>query len=260
MHPDWIVPDWPAPACVRAVCTTRAGGVSSGPYASLNLGDQVGDVPAQVMANWSVLSQSLPARLVLLNQVHGATTVVLQPDTPDGVSADACVAEQPGLVCTIRVADCLPVLLADCRGRRVAAAHAGWRGLLGQHRQGILESVVARFVAPSAKLPNGIAPADVCAWLGPCIGPDAFQVGQDVLTAFVRERPESARFFRPEAKHAWLADLPALARQQLKALGINHIHGNDGSAAWCTVRQPLRFFSHRRDRISGRMAACIGLV
>ena len=240
---DWLQPDWPAPAGVRAVCTTRAGGVSQGAWRGLNLGDHGGDDPAHVASNRAQLRAAIGAQAVFLQQVHGADVLALQADTPDGAVADACTTTQTGLACTMMVADCLPVLFTDPQGRRVAAAHAGWRGLAA----GVLERSVDSF--------EGDRPI---AWLGPCIGPQAFEVGDEVRAAFEAQSAEAAQCFRPTgAPGKWWADLPALARQRLRSAGVAAVYGNDGSEAWCTVRNPLRFFSHRRDGVSGRFAACI---
>lgn len=240
---DWLQPDWPAPAGVRAVCTTRAGGVSQGAWRGLNLGDHVGDDPAHVASNRAQLRAAIGAHAVFLQQVHGADVLALQPGTPDGAVADACTTTHTGLACTMMVADCLPVLFTDAQGRRVAAAHAGWRGLAA----GVLERSVDCF--------EGDRPI---AWLGPCIGPQAFEVGDEVRAAFEAQSAEAAQCFRPTgAPGKWWADLPALARQRLRSAGVAAVYGNDGSEAWCTVRNPLRFFSHRRDGVSGRFAACI---
>jgi YfiH family protein len=245
----WLVPDWPAPANVRAVCTTRDGGVSLGRYESLNLGDHVGDDPAQVAHNRDRLRSAVGARPVFLQQVHGTGVVALddaQAVVRDGTAADACTATTTGLACTIMVADCLPVLFADEAGHRVAAAHAGWRGLAG----GVLEQTLKAFDAEGA--------GKVMAWVGPCIGPGAFEVGPEVKAAFEAHAAEAASCFRPApAAGKWLADLPALARQRLRAAGIASVHGNDGTSGWCTVGNPSRFFSHRRDGISGRFAALV---
>ena len=256
VDPRWIVPDWPAPARVRAICSTRVGGVSQAPYDSLNLGDHVGDAPEAVTANRQLFARALQARPVFLSQVHGCDPVQLTADTPDGTQADGCIAAAPGIACTIMVADCLPVLLATEDGAMVAAAHAGWRGLAGSKAgKGILESV-------HAAMNTG---ARILAWLGPCIGPSAFEVGAEVKAAFEAAQPEAARLFVPSGAGKFLADLPGLARLRLQALGITDIHGNDGSDGWCTVLNPSRFFSHRRDAgptgngfgTTGRMAACI---
>jgi YfiH family protein len=251
-HPDWLIPDWPAPAGVRAVCTTRAGGRSLPPYDSLNLGDHVGDDPLAVGANRAVLAQALQAHPVFLQQVHGSGVVAIDAHTPHGTAADACHTHQRGVACTIMVADCLPLLYTDRRGSFVAAAHAGWRGLAGQGGVGVLEALQAQLAVPADQ---------VLVWLGPCIGPQAFEVGPEVKAAFELHDAQAASCFRSAAATGkWLADLPALARQRLAALGISQVYGNDGSPPWCTVSNPSRFFSHRRDRVSGRLAACIWLA
>lgn len=256
MHPNWLIPQWPAPDRVRAVCTTRAGGVSSPPYDSLNLGTHVGDDPAAVVDNRARLRQALGVRPVFLSQVHATHAVELSAATPDGIEADACFTDAPALACSIMVADCLPLLVTDGSGRFVAAAHAGWRGLAGTRGQGVLESLLQ---ATDARY--GVAAAELRVWLGPCIGPAAFEVGPEVKAAFEQHEAQAARCFQPAAAAGkWLADLPALARQRLQALGVSRIYGNDGSPGWCTVSQPSRFFSHRRDRVSGRLAACIWLT
>jgi YfiH family protein len=244
---DWVVPDWPAPPNVRALCTTRAGGVSAAPYDSLNLGDHVGDDPVDVARNRAVFGQALQARPVFLRQVHGQQTIELSAATPDGAQADGCFTTVSGVACTIMVADCLPMLFTTDLGAAVGAAHAGWRSLAGQGGRGIAESVCERLGDP----------AGVMAWLGPCIGPEAFEVGAEVKAAFEAHDPRAASHFKPYREGKWLADLPGLARARLQALGITRIHGNDGSHDWCTVSNPSRFFSHRRDRVSGRLAASI---
>lgn len=262
MDPHWLVPDWPAPPNVRAVCTTRHGGVSVGPqarYESLNLGDHVGDLASDVAENRHRLAQAIAARPVFLQQVHGTGVVTLDagPDiVRDGTPADACTATAIGLACTIMVADCLPVLFTDGSGQRVAAAHAGWRGLAG----GVLEQA-ARCFAPEPEAGPAHGASKVIAWLGPCIGPKAFEVGPEVKAAFEAHAPEAAACFRPAPSPGkWLADLPALARQRLHAAGVDEVYGNDGSDSWCTVANPSRFFSHRRDGTSGRFAALVWKV
>ena len=253
---SWLQPDWPAPAHVRAVMTDRHGGVSLAPYDSMNLGDHVGDLPASVQTNRAVLQAALGRRPVFLQQVHGVEALMLDGAMPDGLHADACVATTSDVACTIMVADCLPVLMCDATGRWVAAAHAGWRGLAGQGGQGVLESLVA-------SLPGQNAGSDILVWLGPCIGPQAFEVGPEVRAAFCEENAQAAAFFAPQAHGKFLADLAGLARQRLQRMGVTQIFGNDGQSAWCTVSQASRFFSHRRDSPvlgqSGRMAACIWL-
>jgi YfiH family protein len=255
MDARWLIPDWPVPAGVRAVFTTRAGGLSETPYDSLNLGDHVGDLPAKVAANRALLRQALGRRAVFLQQVHGSEVLALDAGTDDGLQADACVAKDADVACIIMVADCLPVLLTTDDGAMVAAAHAGWRGLAGQGGQGVLETVHAAMKADARTL----------AWLGPCIGPSAFEVGPEVKAAFEVVQPDATELFVPTGAGKYLADLPGLARLRLKALGVTQVYGNDGSDAWCTVRNPSRFFSHRRDAgptgngfgTTGRMAACI---
>ena len=238
---------------MQAVCTTREGGVSEGPYASLNLGDHVGDAAAAVSANRRIFAAALQARPVFMRQVHGRQVAQLSSVTIDGVEADACVTTERGIACTIMVADCLPVLFATADGKAVAAAHAGWRGLAGTAGEGVLEAACRALWAAS-----GAGAADTLAWLGPCIGPQAFEVGPEVKAAFEATDPGSAALFTPHGSGKWLGNLPGLARRRLQALGLERIHGNDGSTAWCTVAGPSRFFSHRRDRgVSGRFAAAI---
>jgi YfiH family protein len=252
---DWLIPDWPAPAGVRALFTARSGGVSAPPWDSLNLGDHVNDQPANVAANRDTLAESMGTRPVFLQQVHGVATARLASGTPDGHVADACVSSDPALACCIMVADCLPVLFASADGKAVAAAHAGWRGLAG----GVLESACTALRAEAG------GSGEVMAWLGPCIGPAAFEVGAEVKAAFEATQPEAAGLFKPQAGGKYLADLQGLARLRLYALGVREIYGNDGGTAWCTVANPSRFFSHRRDAgpagngfgTTGRMAACI---
>ncbi len=273
MNADWITPDWPAPPWVHAVCTTRAGGVSQPPFDTLNLGNHVGDAPDDVAANRSNFARQLDAKPVFLQQVHQWSVVELGQGTPHNTVADACVARRSGLACTIMVADCLPVLFTNRLGTVVAAAHAGWRGLLGQAagtgRVGVLEAVSASFKALALANIKQSATKDVAeellVWLGPCIGPSAFEVGDEVRKGFMDLQPHSSSHFRPAPAASgggkWLADLPALARQRLAALGYTQIYGNYGSPPWCTVSNPSRFFSHRRDAValggSGRMAASV---
>ncbi|WCM91084.1 peptidoglycan editing factor PgeF [Acidovorax sp. NCPPB 2350] len=273
--PDWLIPDWPAPGHVRAACTARAGGASEAPWATLNLGDHVGDDPAAVRANrqrlraaLSALDGGRPVAPVFLRQVHGTAVANLDADLPDGTEADACTASLPGRACAIMVADCLPVLFTDRQGTRVAAAHAGWRGLAG----GVLEQVLKRFLphvvdfSASSAIESVAVDAPrahgVLAWLGPCIGPTAFEVGEDVRGAFCACDPAAGVHFRAQGEGKYLADLAGLARQRLGALGVTEVHGNDGGDAWCTVRQPSRFFSHRASMGSagatgGRFVACV---
>ena len=258
-NPDWIVPQWPAPAHVRAVFTTRAGGVSEGEaFASLNLGLVPGDAPSAVQANRSCVARALGAVPAWLSQVHGVHCAVLDATSAAAVpaiEADACATLLPGVPCVMRVADCLPVLFTDGAGTVVAAAHAGWRGLA----QGVLEHAVGTLQRLRGASQG--AAHELMAWLGPCIGPQAFEVGPEVREAFLARDAAAGSCFAPLSGGKWLADLQALARQRLQAQGITSLHGNDGSPRWCTVSNPSRFFSHRRDQRvlggSGRMAACI---
>lgn len=238
-HPDWIVPDWPAPANVKVLITTRNGGVSRGAFASFNLGLRCGDDRQAVAANRAVLRRLLPQEPKWLQQVHGATVV-----EADGVEvtppADASIARRPGTVCAIMVADCVPVLLTDRTGALVAAAHAGWRGL----SSGVLENTVHGM---------GTAPEELLAYLGPGIGPQAFEVGADVRDAFLARDARAASAFVPHRPGKWLADIYALARQALAGAGVTRVYGSE----LCTVSDSRRFFSYRRDKTTGRMAALI---
>jgi YfiH family protein len=241
---DWIVPQWPAPASVRAVITTRAGGVSSAPYDSMNFGLRSGDAEENVRRNRALLRAMLPAEPVWLRQVHGNLVVHAEGADAREAAADAAVAHAAGQVCVVMAADCMPVLLCDRTGSAVGAAHAGWRGLAG----GVLEAAVGELDR---------APGDVLAYLGPCIGPAHFEVGDDVLAAFVAHDEAAAGAFRPYPGRPgkWLCDLYALARRRLHALGVRAVYGG----GFCTVNDQ-RFFSHRRDRgASGRMAGLIWL-
>jgi YfiH family protein len=266
--PGALQPDWPAPSGVRALFTSRAGGVSKAPFDRLNLGDHVGDDPAAVAANRAALSDALQARPVFLQQVHGTGVASIDTRTPDGTEADACLTESRGVACTIMVADCLPVLLTNRAGSVVAAAHAGWRGLVGPGGLGVLETSFDALVMAAqradAQATRSTVAADALVWLGPCIGPTAFEVGAEVREAFVSADAGAAACFVAQPAGKFLADLPALARRRLRALGISNVYGNDGSDRWCTVTQSATFFSHRRDAgrlgSSGRMAACIWIA
>jgi YfiH family protein len=239
LHPEWIIPDWPAPPAVKAFITTRAGGVSQGAFASFNLGLRAGDDTQAVAANRERLRALLPAEPKWLRQVHGAQVVDADALT-DVPEADAAVARKPGTVCAVMVADCVPVLLADRAGTAVAVAHAGWRGLAS----GVVEKTIARMALPPERL---------LAFLGPGIGPRAFEVGADVRDAFLARDPQSGEAFAPHAPGKWLANLFELARRQLAAAGVAIIHGG----GLCTHTDARRFYSYRRDRETGRMAALI---
>lgn len=309
---EWLVPDWPAPPWVRAVSTTRRGGLSGGSYAGLNLGDHVGDDPTRVLANRQLLRSALglPADPLWLRQVHGcavacakagpevgtsaestvggasalaagepleeasrgapglasAGVIALgaskgvekdasvearggtlgegteEPPGEGGCEADASVAYGPGAVCAVLTADCLPLLLTDRAGTRVAAVHAGWRGLVA----GVIEATVARLKVP---------PGDLLVWLGPAIGANAFEVGGEVRACFLAADAQAAAAFTPLGGEKWLADIYLLARQRLAALGVARVWGGEH----CTYRDPERFYSYRRDGVTGRMASLIWL-
>lgn len=236
--PEWIEPDWPAPRWVRVLSTLRTGGCSLGPYASLNLAAHVGDDPAAVARNRRLLREAaaLPDEPLWLEQVHGTAVAV-----HDGVAAvpraDASIATTAGRVCAVLTADCLPVVLADRAGSRVGVAHAGWRGLVG----GVVEATVAALHCPAGEL---------LAWLGPAIGPAAFEVGPEVREAFTTRSSSLAGYFVENARGRFQADLYGLARRQLALAGVSAVYGGDG----CTASDPRRFFSFRRDGTTGRMA------
>jgi YfiH family protein len=239
---DVLVPDWPAPANVRALQTLRSGGCSPAPWNSFNLGDHVGDDPAHVAANRAALRAHLPAEPLWLQQVHGNATVEAKK-WPKSKTADASYSQQPGAVCAVMTADCLPVLFCDRAGTVVAAAHAGWRGLAG----GVLEATIAGMAVPANQL---------LAWLGPAIGPQCFEVGDEVRTAFVADDAGAAACFVAKVPGKWLADIYELARRRLQRAGVVAICGGDR----CTVSEPERFFSYRRDGVTGRQATLIWLA
>ncbi|MDD5180231.1 MAG: peptidoglycan editing factor PgeF [Gallionellaceae bacterium] len=236
-----IIPDWPAPENVHALQTTRNGGVSSSPYNSLNLGDHVGDVPLAVAHNRMLLESLLPSEPVWLKQVHGAA-VSDAHDADCGPEADACVSSRAGAVCVVMTADCLPVLLCDEQGSVVGAAHAGWRGLC----EGVIEQTVRTM---------HVKPAALMAWLGPAIGAHKFEVGDEVRAAFIARQPQAVVAFATGAPGKWLADIYRLARLRLNALGITRIYGG----GLCTYTDHERFFSYRRDGVTGRMGTFIWL-
>lgn len=256
-----IIPDWPAPKNVKALQTTRHGGVSVAPYDSFNLGDHVGDAPLAVERNRMLLEPILPSEPVWLKQVHGVAVADAE-QAACWPQADACVSAHPGAVCVVMTADCLPVLLCNEKGSVVGAAHAGWRGLC----DGVIEQTVQAMKVP---------PTTLMAWLGPAIGAQAFEVGDEVRAAFVSRQPEAAAAFIPsppaplprageggasapgegEGKK-WLADIYQLARLRLHALGITRIYGG----GLCTHTDRANFFSYRRDGATGRMGTFIWLA
>lgn len=242
MAADSFAPDWPAPANVRALQTTRIGGCSPAPWDSFNLGDHVGDDPARVAANRAILRSRLPADPLWLSQVHG-TTVVDAALAEQRIAADAAFARRPDCVCAVMTADCLPVLFCDRAGTVVAAAHAGWRGLL----DGVLENTVKAMAVP---------PGEVMAWLGPAIGPERFEVGDEVRAAYVGKDDGAADCFAARGNGKWLADIYGLARLRLAGLGVSHVSGGNV----CTVSDAEGYFSYRRDGVTGRMATLIWLA
>lgn len=238
---ELLYPDWPAPDNVRAVSTTRIGGVSLSPYDTLNLASHVGDEVDAVASNRKILHESIanmPAEPAWLNQVHGTRCVAAESITGE-TEADAVVTRKKGTVCAIMTADCLPVLLCDQAGTVVAAAHVGWRGLAA----GVIEAAVAACRC-DARL--------MLAWLGPAIGPEAFEVGQDVYESCTVADKRASSAFRPVGQK-WNCDLYALARLRLQSMGINRVYGGK----WSTFSDPRRFFSYRRDGPTGRMATMI---
>ena len=245
-----ITPDWPAPAHVKTLQTTRQGGASVAPYDSFNLGSHVGDNPLVVTRNRMSLNALLPGEPVWLEQVHG-TAVADADHAGCVVRADACIARHQGSVCVVMTADCLPVLLCDKQGTVIGAAHAGWKGLAA----GVIEATVQAM---------GVAPQNLMAWLGPAISRDAFEVGEEVRAIFVKNDPRAASAFAPSPLRGegrgegekWLADIYALARLRLNALGITQTYGG----GYCTYREHEKFFSYRRDGVTGRMGTFIWLT
>ena len=246
MHADWLQADWSVPG-VASVMSTRAGGTSPAPWESFNLGIAVNDDPQRVAHHRELFQQALGAAPVFMKQVHGTRVLRLTHEqlALPTAEADACVTTERGIACTVQVADCLPILFAAPGA--VGAAHAGWRGLAG----GVAEATL-RAVCEAA----ACEPAQVQCWLGACIGPNAFEVGADVLEGFGVEpaRADPLRF-RPFRPGKWLANLPLLARDRLAEAGVRSV----GGGTWCTVEDRSRFFSFRRDGVTGRMAAAIWL-
>ena len=235
-----MLPDWPTPARVHGLMTLRTGGVSQAPWAGFNLGDHVGDDPAHVAANRAQLRRLLPAEPAWLRQVHSARVVEAGRDSiPE---ADASFSRETGQVCAVLTADCLPVLFCDRAGSVVAAAHAGWRGLA----DGVLEATLAAMRVP---------PDEVLAWMGAAIGPQAFEVGDEVRAAFVAQHAAAAAAFVPHAPGKWLADIYALARIRLSHAGVAAVYGGGR----CTFNEADAFYSYRRDGVTGRMASLVWL-
>jgi len=243
---ELISPDWPAPAGIRAVSTTRGGGVSGAPYASLNLGSHVGDRADAVLENRAILRNcvALPEAPRWLDQVHGVD-IVRAETVREPISADGSITADVDVVCAVLTADCVPVLMCDRGGEHVAAVHGGWRGLAA----GVLETAVRSFVA------RGVSPADILCWLGPAIGPRAYAVGPEVRDALMSagDAVATAGILTPGSNGRWALDLYQLASSRLRAAGVAQIFGGD----ICTHADPARFFSYRRDGLCGRQATLI---
>jgi YfiH family protein len=236
-----MTPDWPAPRHVRALQTTRQGGISTDLYNTFNLGLHVGDDPVRVIHNRMILNSVMPSKPVWLDQVHG--TIVANADLARcRAQADACIARQRGSVCVVMTADCLPVLLCDTQGGVVGAVHAGWKGLAA----GVIEATVGAM---------NVVPQDLMAWLGPAISQQAFEVGDDVRDTFVSTHSQAASAFVSGQHGKWLADIYALARLRLNALGVTKIYGGDN----CTFSEEDKYFSYRRNSVTGRMGTFIWL-
>jgi len=242
MTSPWLIPDWPAPANVRACVSTRAGGVSQAPFDSFNLGDHVGDEPAAVAENRRRLEQAQGCRPAWLSQVHGIEVVEADPSRV--ATADASWSATPGIACAVLTADCLPALFCDRAGTRVAAAHAGWRGLAG----GVLEATLDKLAVPAA---------EVLVWLGPAIGSQAFEVGPEVREAFMADHAEAAAAFVPSVNAGrYMADIYQLARIRLAARGVTAVYGG----GLCTFSDAERFYSYRRNPRTGRQASLVWLA
>jgi YfiH family protein len=255
---SFITPGWPAPANVKAIQTTRTGGVSNAPYDSLNLGAHVNDDAVAVAKNRQLLSSYLPSEPVWVNQVHGIEVIDAAQSTCLQ-NADASFTTKPNVVCVTMTADCLPVLLCDKAGTAVSAVHAGWRGLC----DGAIEAAVI-------KLP--VEKSEILAWLGPAIGPDAFEVGDEVRQQFIQYDKQAEQAFKPHVDHKinqkWLCNMYLIAQQRLQKLGVTQIYGGSDLELYdenrrenfCTYTDEARFFSFRRDNVTGRMASLIWLA
>ena len=242
---DWITPDWPAPCNVQALFTTRHGGMSSGPYASFNLGDHVGDNPLFVKQNRAKLRRALPSEPQWLKQVHGSIPIWVDNNVivPEG---DAALSRTCNVVCAVLTADCLPIFLCDDIGTMAGVVHAGWRGLVA----GVIEQTVTEMKKGDAR---------IMAYLGPAIGPKFFEVGEKIRHAFIKQDEKSTLAFAPHYEDngkKWFADIFLLARQRLAAVGVTEVYSNNE----CTFSNPERFFSYRRDGNTGRMAGLIWLT
>jgi YfiH family protein len=236
---NWIKPDWPAAKNIHAAVTLRSGGLSKGVFSSLNPALHVNDKPENVLANRKTISDmlNLPGAPVWLEQVHGSRVIKADQST-QLQQADASYSEQAGVVCAVMTADCLPVLLATSEGDKIAAIHAGWRGLLA----GVIRQTV-----------NALDATNIIAWLGPAIGPDCFEVGSEVKTAFVKQSANYAAGFKQISQNKYLADIYQLATIELATMGVTQVYGG----GFCTVTDKERFYSYRRDGETGRMATLI---
>ena len=261
-------PDWGLEKLgVRVHLSLRDGGVSNAPYESMNLGLHVGDDPQSVEKNRALYQAHLGAKAVFFDQVHGTQCLPIDHASPNGLKADGAYTLEKGLACTKMVADCMPLLLADAKARVVAAVHVGWRGLVGLGEggqllpQGVIQSGVKQ-LRQTLQVHFGDEEPTLMAWLGPCIGANAFEVGPEVVQAFLKRNPQHQPFLvpHPHSPGKWLADLPNLVRHELLSLGVARQSGNDGSSLWCTVSRPDLYFSHRRDQKTGRFAASIWLA
>jgi len=237
---EWITPGWNAPKQVKAIASTRIGGCSPAPYEGLNLGMHVGDDPVSVQRNRDLLQRQaqMPAAPVWLNQTHSTVVAVIDKPTSEVLDADGVITSAPNVVCSAMTADCLPVLITNTQGTQVAAVHAGWRGLAG----GIVENALEKFSG------------DVMLWLGPAIGPEAFEVGEDVLQAFLDHDSKAGEAFVPgNQKGKWWANMATLTRLRMAKLGIDQVF----DSGLCTYQDPKRFYSYRRDGVTGRQATFI---
>ncbi|BBL87904.1 laccase domain protein [Vibrio rotiferianus] len=235
-----ILPNWPAPKNVKAFASTRVGGFSSAPYQGLNLGAHVGDDPSIVEKNraWLAQQANMPSAPIWLNQTHSTVVAQVSAPTTQVLDADGVFTSASNVVCSAMTADCLPVLLTNTQGSQVAAVHAGWRGLAN----GIVENALELFSG------------EVMAWLGPAIGPQAFEVGEDVLQAFVDFDSQAHQAFTPrDVEGKWLADMSKLATQRLNKLGITQVF----DSGLCTFQDKEDFYSYRRDAVTGRQATFI---
>ena len=241
---DYLIsPEWPVPLNVKAIITTRKGGISQNNYASFNIAQHVEDNPEHVLSNRSKLRKLLPSEPVWLSQVHGNRVIQANPNTSQNIEADATVTHQPNVVLSIQTADCLPVLLCNQQGTVIGACHAGWRGLAND----IIENTIREMQC---------APETIIAYLGPAIGSEKFEVGEEVKQVFVNKHSLAASAFVQASATKWLADIYGLAKIRLSAMGVNNIYGGN----FCTFTDEARFFSYRRDKQTGRMASLIWLT